>query len=80
MTDPNRAARRHPKPRSAVPRAYVSVLEACEYLGLSEKTVRRLIDRGDLTAYVFGTRRKVVRLKIAELDSVYTAEVRAVGE
>jgi excisionase family DNA binding protein len=65
---PNRAARRHRRP---TPRVYVGVREAAEYLDLSEKTIRRLIDSGELTAYRFGA--KVVKLKLADLDGVYTA-------
>ena len=42
---PSRAARRHPN-REPVGRAYVGVAEAAAYLGLSEKTIRRLIARG----------------------------------
>ena len=38
--------------------------------GPSEKTIRRKIVRGELTAYRFGSR--VVKLKVADLDSVYT--------
>ena len=72
----NRAARRHATPHTPVPRAYVGILEAADYLGLSEKTIRRLIDRGELTAYRFCP--KIVRLKISELVAVYT--VKAVGE
>jgi excisionase family DNA binding protein len=63
----NRAARRHP-----VPRAYVGIVEAADYLGLSEKTIRRLIDSGQLTAYKFGNR--VLRLKLSDLDAVFTVK------
>jgi excisionase family DNA binding protein len=66
---PNRAARRAAR-RHPIPRAYVSIREAAEHLDLSEKTIRRLIDRGELRAYRFGSR--VVKLKLADLDSVYT--------
>jgi excisionase family DNA binding protein len=66
---PNRRARRHPK-RAIVGRAYVGIPEAAEYLDLSEKTIRRLIESGRLTAYRFGSR--VVKLKLADLDAVYT--------
>ena len=71
---PNRAARRHP--HAPVPRAYIGVSEAAAYLDLSEKTIRRLIDSGELTAYKYGPR--VLRLKISDLDAVFT--VKAVGE
>ncbi|HYQ34697.1 MAG TPA: helix-turn-helix domain-containing protein [Mycobacterium sp.] len=63
----NRAARRHPNP---APPAYVGIRAAAEYLDLSEKTIRRLIGRGELRAYRFGAR--VVKLKRADLDGVYT--------
>ena len=64
---PNRAARRHPTPR-----VYVGICDAAEYLNLSEKTIRRLIDSGQLTAYRFGNR--VVRLKLTDLDAVFTVK------
>lgn len=69
QTVPTRAARRHPE-RATVARAYVGIIQAAEYLDLSEKTIRRMIDRGELTAYRFGPR--IVKLKLSELDSVYT--------
>ena len=68
---PNRAARRHPA-RESIGRPYVGVAEAAAYLDLSEKTIRRLIDRGELTAYTFGNR--CLRLKLADLDAVYTVK------
>lgn len=71
-----RAARRRSAPRETIARAYVGVAEAATYLDLSEKSIRRLIDRGELKAYMFGP--KVLRLKLADLDAVFT--VRAVGE
>lgn len=66
---PNRAARRHPE-RTNVARAYAGIAEAAAYLDLSEKTIRRLINSGQLTAYRFGNR--VVKLKLSDLDAIFT--------
>ena len=66
----NRATRRHPKPN--VTPAYVGIPYAAVYLDLSEKTLRRLVDDGQLRGYRFG--RNVLRVKLADLDSVYTTD------
>ena len=45
---PNRAARRHP-PNNG--RGYVGIAEAATYLGVTPKTVRKLIAARELAAY-----------------------------
>jgi excisionase family DNA binding protein len=51
-------------------RAYVGIPEAATYLDIDHKTVRRLISSGKLPAYRLGNR--VIKVKIADLDSVLT--------
>lgn len=47
-------------------RAYCSLQEAATYLGVSYKTVRKLVATGDLRAKKVGS---VYRVRIADLDS-----------
>ena len=51
-------------------RKFVSVDEAAEYLGLSTKTIRNMIDRGDLPAWRIG--RNAIRLDLRDLDAMIT--------
>ena len=44
---------------------WVGTTEACAKLGISNRTLYRLIDNGDIPAYRIG---RVVRLKAADLD------------
>jgi excisionase family DNA binding protein len=74
VSTPNRAARRKAPARATVPRAYVGPAEAAEYLDLSLKTIQRMINDGRLTAYRFN---RVVKLKLSDLDSVYTVTTNA---
>jgi excisionase family DNA binding protein len=57
------SARTDPTPR----RRYVSVLEAAEYLGVTDRTIRQMVSDGRLTAYRNG--RKLVRLDLNEIDA-----------
>lgn len=41
---------------------------AAEYLGVSTKTVRRMIASGELTAYRLG--RRLIRIDLAELEQL----------
>jgi excisionase family DNA binding protein len=63
---PNRAARRHPATNGQ--RGYVGITDAATYLGVTPKTVRKLIAEGELRAYRVGT--KMLRIKLADLDDV----------
>lgn len=63
--------RRYTKPRPDITPAYFDVAEAAKYLNVSQKTVRRLINSGELTGYRYGPR--VLRVKISDLDAIYTA-------
>jgi len=46
---------------------YVSLQHAAEYLGVSVKTVRRMIARGDLPAYRLGPR--MIRVDLGAVDA-----------
>lgn len=48
------------------PRRYARVADAAEYVGVSEKTIRRLIDSGRLTTYRLGPR--IVRVDLGQVD------------
>jgi len=63
---PNRATRRHPQ---HVPRAYMGIPEAANYLDLAPRTIRLLIAEGKLAGYRFG---RLLKVKVADLDSVMT--------
>ncbi len=63
----NRARRRHSDKVGTLARRYISILQAAEYLGVSERTVRTMITDGRLTAYRNGTR--FVRLDANEIDA-----------
>jgi excisionase family DNA binding protein len=68
---PNRRARRHPNAQAdkLVPalRRWVSVQDAAEYIGVTDRTIRQMIADGRLTAYRSGTR--LVRLDLNEIDA-----------
>ena len=63
----NRAARRHPDKVGTLARRYITVLEAAEYLRVSERTIRTMVTDGRLVAYRNGTR--FVRLDLNEIDA-----------
>lgn len=48
-------------------RAYVSITDAAEYLGVTTRTIRQMIADGRLTGYRAGTR--LVRLDRNEIDA-----------
>jgi excisionase family DNA binding protein len=48
-------------------RHYVSLNVASEYLGVSVKTVRRMIAAGEITGYRFGKR--LLRVDLVEVES-----------
>jgi excisionase family DNA binding protein len=67
-TQYNRGSRRHPDKQ--VPPAFLGIPEAATYLGVAEKTVRRLISRGELPAYRLGSR--VIKIRVTDLETVLT--------
>lgn len=56
-------AARTPTPR----RRYVSVADAAEYLGVTDRTIRQMVSDGRLAAYRNG--RKLVRLDLNDIDA-----------
>lgn len=57
---------------------YCTVAQAAEYIGSSEKFIRSLIARGDLTGYRVGARQ--IRLEVRELDAAMTPMPAAPGK
>ncbi|ATG51927.1 excisionase [Brachybacterium vulturis] len=49
---------------------YVTQSTAAEYLNVTDRTIRNLIARGDLTGYRLGAR--AIRVDRAELDALLT--------
>lgn len=49
---------------------YVTQSAAAEYLNVTDRTIRNLIARGDLTGYRLGAR--AIRVDRAELDALLT--------
>lgn len=47
-----------------IPRKYLTILQAADLLAVSTRTVRRLIERGDLPAYRIGDRS--IRVKLSD--------------
>jgi len=56
------------KPTSTSPRRYLTLSDAAEWLSLDEKTLRRWISQGRLTAYRVGP--KLLRLDAAEVENM----------
>lgn len=57
-------------PKSTRPRRYVSIAEAADYLGVTDRTVRQMIADGRLTGYRNGKR--LIRLDVNEIDAAMT--------
>lgn len=64
-------------PNKAV-RRLESIQHAAEYLGVAEKTIRRMIARGDLTGYRAGPR--LIRVDLNELDAMLRVIPTAGGD
>jgi len=47
---------------------WISQSEATEYLGVTERTIRRMVAAGDLPAYRLGKR--LLRFKLTDLDAL----------
>jgi excisionase family DNA binding protein len=54
------------RPPLAARRRYVSLTEAAEYLGVTDRTIRRMISDGRLTGYRNAT---LIRLDLNEIDA-----------
>ena len=66
----NRASRRHPDKAGAFAHRWISILEAADYLGVTERTVRQMIADGRLTGYRMA--KNFIRLDIDEIDAAMT--------
>jgi excisionase family DNA binding protein len=53
--------------RAAIPRRYITITEAAEYLGVTERTIRAMISDGRLLAHRNGSR--IIRLRVDEIDN-----------
>jgi excisionase family DNA binding protein len=62
-TGPNRDERRHP-------RRWATLQATADYLGVTKRTVRQMVDDGRLNAYRNGSR--LVRLDLDEVDAAMT--------
>lgn len=49
-------------------RHYMTVAEAAEYLQISDRAVRRLINDGELTGYRLGRSKRTIRVDRNEID------------
>lgn len=49
--------------------AYATLKQAAEWLSLSTRTVRRLIERGELPGYKLG-KRKIIRVKWQDVEAL----------
>jgi len=56
--------------RNSLPRRYATIQSAAEYIGSSDKTIRRLAAQGKITLYRHG--RRLVRVDLNELDALLT--------
>ena len=70
IPEPSNSPKRQHRRRLDQSRAYVGIPEAATYLDVATKTIRRYITEGKLPAYRLGNR--VIKVKIADLDSVLT--------
>lgn len=59
-------------------RRLTSVNAAAEYAGVSSKTIRRMVSRGQLTGYRFGNR--LIRIDADELNAILRPIPTAGGE
>lgn len=55
---------------------YLSMAKAARRQGVSQDTIRRMIDRGELKAYKFG---KSIRIKISDLDKA-SKPIKTIGD
>lgn len=49
-------------------RRYISLPAAAEHVGVSQRTIRRLIASGELTGYRLAGHRRTIRLDLNELE------------
>jgi len=51
----------------AARRRYCTIIDAAEYIGVTDRTIRQMIADGRLTAYRNG--RRIIRLDLNEIDA-----------
>lgn len=56
-------------PAQATRRRYVPLADGAKYVGVSERTLRRLIASGELTGYRLAGHRRTIRLDLDELEA-----------
>lgn len=66
-----RSSTTSPSPALRERRAYVSLAQASEHVGVSERTIRRWIADGRLAGYRVGPR--LLRVDRAELEALFSA-------
>ncbi|MGO1629459.1 MAG: helix-turn-helix transcriptional regulator [Microbacterium sp.] len=64
--------------RGTTQRRFASLKTACEYIDVTERTLRNYIARGELTGYRFGSRS--IRIDLDELEKLLTPIPTAGGE
>jgi excisionase family DNA binding protein len=58
-------------PRAPIkPPEFMSLAEAANWVGMSEKTLRRWISEGTLPAYRFAGRSQAIRLKVSDVEAL----------
>jgi excisionase family DNA binding protein len=57
-----------PKSRTTLSRHLISINQAADRLGVNPRTIRRMVSRGQLTAYRVGN--KIVRLDSDDVDAL----------
>lgn len=62
--------------RTSPAQRYVTLKDSAEYLGVTERTIRNFIARGDLPAYRIGSR--ALRIDREDLDRIITPVPTAV--
>jgi excisionase family DNA binding protein len=66
----NRRGRRRPDETNGNGRRWATVAETAEYLRVSDRAVRLMLNDGRLTSYRLGPR--IVRIDLAEVDTAMT--------
>jgi excisionase family DNA binding protein len=68
----------HRTPGSRTARRLITVAKAAEYWSVEHKTIRRMIDRGELPAYRIGAGR-LLRIDMADLERL-TRRIPSAGD
>lgn len=60
--------------QKATERRYLTVAQAAEYIGVTDRTVRAMTNDGRLTAYRLGD--QIVRFRVEDIDAAFEAGSR----